>query len=533
MERRSRKILYPDEIYGRTPSTEEWGQILDEFEIMREPGVFGVRVRDFLATSSMSLRALADDLGVHPTTMSQLVTGRRRPTASVLLGAASYFTRPRPIEPAIVPVTEAVISREHTPPEEPVTPPVEDTEKLLPIAVYSRQTEPFRSEKSGGARPPLFDEVGLARLKEGDEVLWSQVVRTLTPALLSVVGRQLVRRYGDIDLEDVVQKTWIALYRYREKIRPEMTISYLFAIAQRLIYSYIAEKRQEEAKNQQMKSKLHSQVDIPVEDRVIEKLIYKTLPLEEQIERDLQEGYTVEEIAERKEIFIGRVYSLVANIKNGRNTESREANVLQASHPDLQEENQIIEQISSLTRNEALQYFYSSQGLTQAAFCRKAGFFKEIMTKAKRGGSVTFKNVDKMIEASPLIKFGLVGKPAQVMRLKLYEMDPMTLNKLNTCTFSELAKYLRILRGRRQSDIPGIVQTMVSYIEKGSQISAINWKIVDRYVQLLELPEGTALEDILRYKAEHLTKEIPKDVLLQVLQEPYYFTNSPREIAQE
>lgn len=172
---------------------------------------------------------------------------------------------------------------------------------------------------------------------------------------------------------------------------------------------------------------------------------------------------------------------------------------------------------ADISSMKGILYLRISEFIRQKEFEREAGLSDNTRVSYK----LFFHTLNKMIEASPLDP---QGKAAQFIRIKETNIDVMSLATLQNCTYADLEKYLRIVKGLSSSKLASELGLYRQLIERreGGNVKKPRDLRHDKFIEILEL-EGTPLGAVIRYKAENPGEPVPSDMIIGIEDGKYLF----------
>lgn len=176
-----------------------------------------------------------------------------------------------------------------------------------------------------------------------------------------------------------------------------------------------------------------------------------------------------------------------------------------------------------MTLSRELQYLRLSTGLTQEVFAARAGVHPQSIDEYERlGVTPILLNLEGIMRAAGLDPD---GKPAQLLRLQREGLGEKSVEDLQTCTFGELMRYLRVLKGAKTYFGEEIGYSSSTGVISGIELEHFSMReeAVEAFINWLDLAPNSALAKIIRRKHSKGLEPISSHMLDQVLKEPYLF----------
>lgn len=177
-----------------------------------------------------------------------------------------------------------------------------------------------------------------------------------------------------------------------------------------------------------------------------------------------------------------------------------------------------------MTFGRSLSYLRLAEARTKIDFAKRAQSGITSQSEYEAGiKPPQLSTLERMIETSVL---DTDSKAAQLLRLRCKGEEALTDEQLKTITLGKLIKYLRILKGANQKILGkalGYDQDAISKIERGITREPLVGNTLNSFIEWLELPKDSALEKVIKQKAEKPKEEIDDALIQEAVLDKYLF----------
>ncbi len=405
-------------------------------------------------------------------------------------------------------------------------------QERLSLNATAKKDNPLQRAK------PLFTADIVSQLHDGNQEQWDAVIRDISRPLGSFIAQRIAGSGISSSVNDILQDIWLDVFEHRQRLDATMSISYFFGIARHKVARLMnPTKIRREHVGIDAEHITTSHVAPSAETLALQRIKYNALPYVERVVLvDLASGYSPEEIAERREMIEGTVYATRASLRRhlspyqGGNILKDDRQQWQEDEReyDTEEQARWLQTIDRVSFKDAIALVRCAQGLSRKDYAQNAGINQNLFYEFENNENFSsLGSLNKFIRASNL---GYQSKAAQLLRLKAFGLDGMTLDYIAGCTFKDVFKNLRIMRGAQQIDLEDesrIPQSKISTIENNEEYVPSE-EYVEKFITWLGVA-GTVLDDIIRHKAAKGKQQIPESMLNQLLGGKYLFVKSPRE----